>query len=68
MRAVTDLNDTSETRCPAGLRISPKKLEVDDSVVGCAANEVLEDGRPFTWAWDLVETYEHLFLVDGVVP
>ena len=65
---VTNLDDTSVGRQPAGLRVSPEKLEVDDGVWWGALHKSLEDGCPFRRSVNLVHTLQDLLVVDGVVP
>lgn len=66
--AVTDLDDTGTRRSPAWLRVSPQELEVDDGLLWCAADKILEDRSPLHWARNLVHAHEHLLGLDGVVP
>ena len=66
--AVADLDDAGERRGPAGLRVAPEELEVDDGVGGRAFHELFEDWCPFLRAGDLVEAVEHFGGFDRVGP
>jgi hypothetical protein len=57
-------------RSPAGLRVSPKQLEVDNSIGRSSLDKLLEDGRPLYLfhAGHVVHSVKHFLLVDGVVP
>ena len=68
MGAVADLDDAGERRGPAGLRVAPEELEVDDGVGGRAFHELFEDWCPFLRAGDLVEAVEHFGGFDRVGP
>jgi len=50
MSTVADLNDACAFRHPAGLRVPPKQLVVDDGVWWCAFDQVYKDWGPL-WPW-----------------
>lgn len=66
--AVSNLDNTGCGREPAGLRVSPKKLEVDDGLWWCALDQSLEHGRPWCRTRHLVHALEDLVVVNSGVP
>jgi hypothetical protein len=70
MRCVSNLNNTCAWGCPAGLRVSPKKLKVDDCVWRSGVDKLLEDWCPLDLLHTrhVVHSIEHFLFVDGVVP
>lgn len=70
MCGVSDLDHAGAGGRPAGLRVSPEELEVDDGVGRGGVDEFLEDGRPFVCfhARHRVHALEDFFFVNGVVP
>ena len=70
MCGITDLDDACTGGCPAGLRVAPQELKVDDGVWWCAVDEILEDGCPFNLfhTRHVFHTLEDFFLVNGVAP
>ena len=70
MCGVTDLDDAGAGGGPAGLRVAPEELEVDDGVRWGSLNKLLEDGRPLVnfHAGHGLHTVEDFLLIDGVTP
>ena len=70
MCGVSDLDDTCARRCPAWLRVAPKKLKVDDGVWWSDLYEICEDRSPFVLLHSrhLIHALKYFFLFDGVVP
>ena len=66
--AVSNLDNTSGGREPAGLRVSPEKLEVNDGLGWCALDQSLEHGRPWRGTRHFVHALEDLVVVNGRVP
>jgi hypothetical protein len=67
---VSDLDYPRSWRSPAGLRVSPKQLEVDNGIRRSSLDKLFEDGRPldFFHTGHVVHSVKHFLLVDGVVP
>jgi len=66
--SISNLDDTTVGRLPAGLRISPQQLEVDNGVCWCAGNELLHHGCPRVRANALVHVVQDLLRLDRVAP